>query len=103
MILTIYTIYDKKSGVHLRPFFSANEDTAVREIAQEMFGNVNSQLRLFAEDFDLYEHGTWDDQTGEWKTHPPAGVLSLYECKVNVEGYEENNHGPAVSDEARIQ
>lgn len=62
MIKTIFSIRDQKTSEFLHPFIEINDETAQRE-----FYNTLSQVPTMSQhptDFDLYEIGTFDTETG---------------------------------------
>lgn len=64
MKLKIYSIKDTKIG-YMQPFYQNNEAVAVRSLANAVnspqLNNINQNL----EDMELWQLGTFDDQTGE--------------------------------------
>ena len=78
MKLSIFCIFDLKSGVHQAPFFSHNQDTAMRLIALEM-ENPGSLIGRFPKDYELYFLGEWNDENGEIVSGIPYSVASLIE------------------------
>jgi len=63
MKYVMFSIRDNKAAVFMPPFHSHNRGTAIRSIQQNML-DENSSLAAYPEDFDLFEIGTFDDETG---------------------------------------
>lgn len=59
MILGLYSIYDKVSGLHSEPFTSVNDNVAKRRFAQICAGSQN-----MAGDLELYKLGDFDSSRG---------------------------------------
>jgi len=64
MILNVYSIYDSKSGVYSRPFFSLNNATAIRSFVQ-VANDQSTEIARHSADFSLHLIGTFDDTTAE--------------------------------------
>lgn len=60
----IYSIRDLKMNKYGLPYSAANNDIAKRMLASTMWNGKN-QLNMFAEDFQLFKLGSYDDDTGE--------------------------------------
>lgn len=73
MIIKAYAILDVKAGAYGTPFFSVNDQVALRS-----FGNLandkGTSIGMNPEDFHLHQIGVFDDQTGEFA---PGQVQSL--------------------------
>lgn len=80
MILGIYTVFDRKAGAHLQPFYARSDAEAMRMIKETLLSG-KSKLCAFPEDFHLYSLGDFDDQTGEIqpgdKVSPVASVSEI--------------------------
>lgn len=66
--MKIFSVYDSKAEAYIRPFFSKNAQTAMRDFATA----ANDQTTAFhrnAGDYTLFEIGEWDEQTGVIKTN----------------------------------
>lgn len=62
-MMYMYCIHDKKADAWRQPFFSENDTEAKRMITTVAI-DPNSQLFNYAEDFDLYAIGAFDNTTG---------------------------------------
>lgn len=86
MIAKSYTVFDKKAGAFLQPFFIQNEGLAVRAILDVMADKEHSFYR-YAEDYQLFEIGHFDDQKGVFEgLNDPMPVVGLLELKVKIDG-----------------
>lgn len=63
MILTMYSIHDRKAQLYNRPFFETNEVVAIRNV-EMAFGE--GALAYAPSDFELVKLGTYDDETGKY-------------------------------------
>lgn len=61
----MYAFRDAKIGF-MQPFLQQNEAVALRTLKMAV-NDENSQIRAMAEDIQLYQVGTFDDETGEVK------------------------------------
>lgn len=70
MVLKIFATFDKKLVSFQQPFYAPTAGGANRAFTDA----VNDQqhpMNKHPEDYDLYELGEWDDQTGKFITHEP--------------------------------
>ena len=67
----MYTIYDSKAEAYHDIFIAPTKAVALRSFATAA-QDENSQFHHYAEDFTLFEIGTWDDQAGCGKFYPAA-------------------------------
>lgn len=65
---SMFSVYDKKASVYCTPFVSHSEATAVRDFRQAV-NDPASSVSSYASDFDLYELGTWHEDSGEIDQH----------------------------------
>lgn len=68
MKVNIYAIYDSKAKAYLQPWFAPNSATAFRNIEKAM-RNPQSPFVDFPADFNLFELGVFDDESGIIETH----------------------------------
>ena len=61
----MYAFRDTKIGF-MQPFLQQNEAVAMRTLKMAV-NDENSQIRAMADDIQLYQIGTYDDETGEVK------------------------------------
>lgn len=73
MKINIYSLYDKKTNVYGRPFFSHTDGHAVRLIEDELDDN-QSVVAKHPDDFILNRIGCFDDNTG---TIVPSDVVAV--------------------------
>lgn len=74
--MKIFTVYDVKAEAYLQPYFSVTTATAVRAF-QAAANNTEHDFHRFAEDYTLFEIGTWDEATGDivqFKAMIPLGT-----------------------------
>lgn len=67
MELRAYSIRDSKAEVFNPPFYKKTHGEAERDFTS-LVRDEKSQPHLYPEDFDLYYCGTYDDQTGVFKS-----------------------------------
>lgn len=83
--MDIFSVYDGKADAYLRPFFSANSNTAERELSQAV--NVPSTPERpngfydFAEDYTLFLIGSFDENTGKISAYEPKGIINCLKLK----------------------
>nr|QJB19114.1 MAG: nonstructural protein [Microvirus sp.] len=64
MLLKVFSTYDHQARIYSQPFFSPQTGSALRAFTQEC-NNPDSQFSKFPSDYELFELGTWDDNTSE--------------------------------------
>jgi len=74
-MVKIFAIRDKKADSYMVPFFQHNAPLAMRSVAGAMMDDTTS-LAQYPDDFDLYELGTYDDQSGELVGRAPQFICS---------------------------
>jgi hypothetical protein len=62
-ILTIVAVKDRAVDAYNRPFYVPTIGAAIRSFTDEVNRN-ESEMNAHPEDYDLYEMGTFCDQTG---------------------------------------
>lgn len=60
----IYSIYDEKAEVFNTPFFSQNDNIAIRSF-QDLANDPQSTIYRHPEDYKLYELGVFEDDAGK--------------------------------------
>ena len=63
MQLTAYSVQDTKTAAFGTPFFSQNDETAIRSF-QMLSKDTNSVVAFAPQDFRLFRLGVFDDQSG---------------------------------------
>lgn len=63
MKVKVFAIRDSKVEAFNQPFFSATKGSAIRAVTTAL-SDSSSNYCKFAEDFSLFELGTFDDSTG---------------------------------------
>jgi len=84
MKMGIFTLYDTKSEMHGRPFFSENRGAAIRSIQMSLKADPKSVLSQYPGDFGLFDLGTFDDENGIFESHSPVFVLTVSELVTEV-------------------
>ena len=86
MIVSVYTVFDKKAGAFLQPFFIQNDSLAVRAIRDVMADKEHSFYR-YAEDYQLFQAGEFCDQTGVFICLSDAmPIVGLLELRGKIDG-----------------
>lgn len=73
MKLVILAVRDRAADAFANPFYAPTIGAAVRGFSDEM-NKSDSRLRLHPEDYDLFELGTFDDNSGVFNCHAPRQV-----------------------------
>jgi hypothetical protein len=77
MELKVFGIYDSKAEAYLPPFFVKSKGEAIRAITSHVMDEHHNFCK-YAEDFTLFELGSWDDSTAKFEllaTPHSLGVL----------------------------
>jgi hypothetical protein len=78
MKLIICTVKDRAADAYGRPMFVPSAGVAIRSFSDEINRNhAENQLYNHPDDFDLYELGEFDDNTGLFSLHEQPKLLSL--------------------------
>lgn len=67
MLKILVSIYDKKAESYLQPMFVATLGVAYRDIQREL-RNEQSPLAQYTDDFELWQLGSFDDETAHLET-----------------------------------
>jgi hypothetical protein len=78
MIQIICAVKDRAADAFGRPLFVPSVGLAIRSFSDEV-NRSDSENQMFnhSDDFDLYEIGSFDDNTGIIECHPQPKLLSL--------------------------
>ena len=78
MKLIICTVKDRAADAYGRPMFVPSTGVAIRSFSDEINrNNADNQLFNHPDDFDLYELGEFDDNSGLFSLHEQPKLLSL--------------------------
>ena len=64
MIVNLYAVYDRASGVYDGPFPGKSDGHIVRGFSDQV-KNKDSEIGKHPDDYTLFKVGTWNDGTGE--------------------------------------
>lgn len=99
MIHKVYTVYDSKAEAYLPPFYQQTKGTAIR-VFTETANDPQSAVSRYAEDFTLFELGSYDDNQATFNLHKtPISIGKAIEFKNH--GVDED--GKPNSYDASIQ
>jgi len=74
----ICTVKDRAADAYGRPMFVPSTGVAIRSFSDEINrNNADNQLFNHPDDFDLYELGEFDDNSGLFALHEQPKLLSL--------------------------
>jgi hypothetical protein len=78
MINIICSVKDRAADAFGRPLFVPSVGLAIRSFSDEVNRVADdNQMHHHSDDFDLFELGTFDDNTGIIECHPQPKLLSL--------------------------
>lgn len=80
MNLNIYAIRDNQVAAFSQPFYSQTNGSALRAFSDHVNEN-GTPANKHPQDFDLYQLGTYDDQTGAITSMTPVRIGSAIEYK----------------------
>lgn len=80
-----FTIYDSKVGVYREPILALNKHDILRQL-DTLFREPDQKAQLFtnAEDFQLFQVGSYDTLTGQITPEQPIHIANLHELKSAV-------------------
>jgi len=67
MIKNIYSVFDKKAQLFCAPFYSVNDQTALRDFTRAA-NDQDSDINRYSLDYSLYYIGSFDDESGHIST-----------------------------------
>lgn len=71
----MFSVFDKKAECFSPPFFLKATGLALRGFSDMINSGEQTQYSLHPEDFDLYELGLWDDETGKVEQYTAPRML----------------------------
>ncbi len=78
MKLVLCTVKDRAADAYGRPMFVPSVGVAIRSFSDEVNrDDTENQLNRHPDDFDLYELGEFDDNTGLFALYEQPKLLSL--------------------------
>ena len=78
MKLNICSVKDRAADAFGRPMFVTSTGVAIRSFSDELNrSDADNQLYNHPDDFDLYEFGVFDDNTGLFDLYDQPKLLSL--------------------------
>ena len=78
MKLVLCAVKDRAAEAFARPMFVPSTGVAIRSFSDEVNrSDPDNQLHNHPDDFDLYEFGIFDDNTGIFELHEQPKLLSL--------------------------
>jgi hypothetical protein len=78
MKLNICSVKDRAADAFGRPMFVPSTGVAIRSFSDELNrSDADNQLYNHPDDFDLYEFGIFDDNTGLFDLYDQPKLLSL--------------------------
>lgn len=88
MILKVCAVYDLKAKAYMQPFFGGNVGSAMRGFGDEVT-REGSPIAKHPEDYQLFELGNFDDNSGVIVGIVPCKLL----CSANDYVKEVNGNG----------
>jgi hypothetical protein len=78
MKLVLCSVKDRAADAYGRPMFVPSTGVAIRSFSDEVNrSEAENQLYNHPDDFDLFEFGTFDDNTGKFDLYEEPKLLSL--------------------------
>lgn len=71
----VFSVYDLKACAFMQPFFSVNSGSAMRAFGDVLVKEPGSVMAMHPEDYQLFELGTYDDNSGSLGSIVPAKML----------------------------
>lgn len=75
MIQKVFAVRDSKAVAFMQPFFSGANGAAIRAFA-DAANDGKSPIAMHPEDYNLYELGDFDDNSGEFTSLTPIKMLA---------------------------
>ena len=81
MLMKVYVVHDSKAECYLPPFHMKSKGDAMRAL-QALIDDPQHNFCKYAEDFTLFEVGTWDDTSAKYNLLPtPHSIFKFNEVK----------------------
>jgi hypothetical protein len=78
MKLVLCSVKDRAADAYGRPMFVPSTGVAIRSFSDEINRkDAENQLYNHPDDFDLFEFGDFDDNTGRFNLHEEPKLISL--------------------------
>lgn len=87
----LYSVKDVKSGIYAAPFVSENEQTAARALQTTLFTSTDSLLKMYPEDYILYQIGEFNNETGSVYE---MNNLRIANCCELIDSYRKDDVDP---------
>nr|QJB20009.1 MAG: nonstructural protein [Microvirus sp.] len=95
MILKVFGIYDSKVNAWLQPFMVKHVGDAERALKMHV-NDPEHNFSKYAEDFTLFELGSWDDSTAKYSLlNTPHSIGLLVQFKNEPKGGAGGIHSPS--------
>lgn len=75
MILNLYAIFDRCSGVYDGPH-KARTDSEITRMFADLANDANHPIGKHPEDFTLFKNGNWNDATGDLVPQVPKKICN---------------------------
>lgn len=83
MQIMVFSVFDSKAAAYLQPMFFQSKGVAIRAFCSAV-SDPKHDFSRFAEDFTLFELGSFDDATAIFKMHmTPISLGKASEFKSN--------------------
>lgn len=79
MILKTFSLFDRKAGAFMTPFFMPSRGQAVRALL-DLVSDPATTVSRHPGDFALFELAEYDDQLGRFKDSIPDFVTDAADC-----------------------
>lgn len=76
MKLIVCAVRDSAVGSFLRPFYVSSVGEAVRGFGDEVVRGGDSMMTKHPEDYELFELGSWDDESASFTCDAPPRSIS---------------------------
>jgi len=76
MLMKVFSVYDSAAGAYLQPFFMASRGQAIRAFT-DLVNDGTHSFAKHADDYTLFELGTYDDSSGKLVSHDTPQSLGV--------------------------
>lgn len=82
-VLMVFAVFDKAAGAYMRPFFLPARGQALRGF-MDAIADPSSEIAKHADDYTLFELGSFNEATGEFDCGDPQKVASGHELTPKI-------------------
>lgn len=89
MLLGVFCLFDSVAGSYGTPFFTHNRGSAIRGIRAQVEQDKTSMLSRYPADFQLYDLGTYEEDSGLFHSTTPVFIINVKELVTEADDVQQ--------------